>query len=207
MLLGLLIQGDLAADDLGNTSAGCFHPADRWIDLTLSVQPHAGRAAGMGRAHPSPPLCPRCRTGMRGWKEWASRRWPLALLPGCCTACKDGFVLKNNPPTYIWGGQGGKRVCSACMGCWHLSCTACPLQRSKSLCLSAIVSGTSPPCVKRTCHPWMSTGAKQQAVIPAWPASGQAAARQVVLVRLQGDERVWLWGSRGRVPFRPFSMQ
>lgn len=117
MLLGSLICGNLATHrcftDTWETHLQVFfHPADRLIDLTLSVQPHAGRAAGMHPVQPEPVpdtclvLCSCCRTGMGGRKEWGSRRWPLIPLHGCCGACKDGFVLKNHSPMYTGAGGG-----------------------------------------------------------------------------------------------------
>lgn len=113
-------------------------------------------------------LCSHCRAGMGGRKEWGSRRWPLVPLHGCCGACKDGFVLKNHSPMYTGAGGGGscERVRNACVRCWHLSYTACPLQRPRSLQSFSITSCNSPPCMKCTCHPWISMGAKAVAVIP-----------------------------------------
>lgn len=47
---------------------------------------------------------------MGGRKEWGSRQWPFVLLPECCAACKDGFVLKNHLPMYIWGCVRGSAM-------------------------------------------------------------------------------------------------
>lgn len=103
-----------------------------------------------------------------------------------------------------------ERVCNACVGCWCLSYSACPLQRPKSLHSFAIASLISSPCMKCTCHLWTSAGAKK-AVIPVWPAlrqgssmagfprcvAGQQAACVSVLLRFHKGSREqedkWVW--------------
>lgn len=124
-------------------------------DLTLSVQSHAPLAA----PDASLLLCLHCRTG---WEEGRCRQWPLISLPERCGACRDGFVLKNHYPVYIWQVVRGSTMLEWGVDTPH---TAYPPQRPKSLHSFSIASWTSQPCIKWMCHPWISMGAKNKPII------------------------------------------